>query len=129
MAKAELSYCRVSLPTSHPAERCSTTVPHSGPESFRGATTLLNGAETPGRTTAMPPWIGGPELLRALAYTCKDDQHAGFTTAPPGTTPCMANRHRAMSSFLAKATTITLRMRPPAPVTRPRNQATSAEPG
>ena len=50
-------------------------------------------------------------------------------TAPPGTTPCVANRHKAISSFRASATTITLRMRAPVPLTRSRNQLTSTEPG
>ena len=50
-------------------------------------------------------------------------------TAPSGTTPWVANRHRAISSFRANAITITLRMRAPMPLTRSRNQPTWAEPG
>jgi hypothetical protein len=50
-------------------------------------------------------------------------------TAPSGTTPWVANRHKAISSLGARATTITLRMRLPVPQTRSRNQHTWAEPG
>ena len=38
-------------------------------------------------------------------------------TAPSGTTPWVANRHKAISSFRANAITITLRMRAPVPPT------------
>src|SRR5215218_3543922 len=41
-----------------------------------------------------------------------------------GTTPWVANRHKAISRRCARATTITLRMRRPAPLTRSRNQHT-----
>src|SRR5580704_3035916 len=37
----------------------------------------------------------------------------GFITAPSGITPSMTNRHRAISSLRARATTITLRIRRP----------------
>jgi len=50
-------------------------------------------------------------------------------TAPSRTTPCAANCHKAISSLRASATTIILRMRAPVPLTRSRNQLTSAEPG
>jgi hypothetical protein len=38
-------------------------------------------------------------------------------TAPPGTTPWVANRHNAIRSRRAIATTITLRIRRPVPLT------------
>lgn len=107
-----------------------TTVPHSGRESSRRAAPLcIDGTLAPGRTTATPPWIHGPELPCSPGSTLGAGQDAGFMTAPPGTTPCVANRHKAISSFRASATTITLRMRAPVPLTRSRNQLTSAEPG
>ncbi len=75
------------------------------------------------------PLDSAPELPCSPGSIFGVAQGAGFMTAPPGTTPCVANRHKAISSFRASATTITLRMRAPVPLTRSRNQLTSAEPG
>ena len=101
-SKAELSsIAGLSLPTSHMAGPCPHHCPTSGTgELQEGGITLLDGAGAPGRTTATP-----------------------------GITPWVANRHRAMSRFRAKATTITLRIRAPVPLAGSRNQVTSAEPG
>jgi hypothetical protein len=78
-----------SLPTSHPAGRCPTTVPHSGRESSRRAAPLCKTAlAAPGRTTATPPWIRAPGLPCNSGSTPRADQDAaGFITAPSGITP------------------------------------------
>jgi hypothetical protein len=55
-----------------------------------------------------------PQPLRGSGFS----QDAGFMTAPSGTTPWVANRHKAINSFRASATTITLRMRRPVPLMR-----------
>ena len=78
----------------------------------------------PRRTTATPPWTQMPMLRRSLGETSEAAQHAWFTTAPSGTTPWVAYRHKAIRSRRAIATTITLRMRRPVPLTRSRNQLT-----
>lgn len=71
-----------------------------------------------------PPWTQMPMLRRSLGETSEAAQHAWFTTAPSGTTPWVAYRHKAIRSRRAIATTITLRMRRPVPLTRSRNQLT-----
>jgi hypothetical protein len=43
-------------------------------------------------------------------------------TAPSGTSPWVANRHKAINSFRASPTTITLRIRRPVPLTRYYNE-------
>jgi hypothetical protein len=48
---------------------------------------------------------------------------------PSGTTPCVTNRHRAISSLRANATIITFRTRLPVAPARLRYQCTRAEPG
>jgi hypothetical protein len=102
-----------------------TTIPHSGWESSRRAAPLCETALfAPGRTTATPPWTQMPMLRRSLGETSEAAQHAWFTTAPSGTTPWVAYRHKAIRSRRAIATTITLRMRRPVPLTRSRNQLT-----
>jgi hypothetical protein len=107
-----------------------TTVPHSGRESSRRAAPLYETATfAPGRTTATPPWIRVPVPFGRPGSTNEGNQDAGFMTAPSGTLPWVANRHRAISGFRASATTITLRMRLPVPPTRLRNQLTCAAPG
>ena len=53
----------------------------------------------------------------------------GFVTAPSGITPSMTNRHKAIRSLRASATTMTLRRRRPVEPTRSRNQTTGAVPG
>jgi hypothetical protein len=95
-------------------EDIPTTVPHSGRESSRRAAPLCkNGAFVPGRTTATPPWIRVPAPRGSPGLTSEVDHHAGFMTAPSGTTPWVANRHNAIRSRRAIVTTITLRMRRP----------------
>jgi hypothetical protein len=102
-----------------------TTVPHSGRESSRRAAPLYETAAfAPGRTTATPPWIPLPAPLGGTGSTRKISQDAGFITAPSGTTPWVANRHKAIRSRRAIATTMTLRMRFPVSPTRSRNQMT-----
>lgn len=102
-----------------------TTVPHSGRESSRRAAPLYETAAfAPGRTTATPPWIPLPAPLGGTGSTHKINQDTGFVTAPSGTTPWVANRHKAIRSRRAIATTMTLRMRFPVPPTRSRNQMT-----
>jgi len=130
-SKADLSFTQGFPCKPHIRRDCvRTTVPHSGRESSRRAAPLcVDGTLAPGRTTATPPWMRGPKLPCSPGSTLGAAQDAGFMTAPSGTTPCVANRHRAMSSFRARATTITLRTRAPVPPTRSRNQLTSAEPG
>jgi hypothetical protein len=125
-SKAELSSQQgASLQTSHPAGRR----PHHGPafgtgELQEGGTTLFDGGFMPGRTTATPPWIRVPAPLYSAGLIRKVNQDAGFMTAPSGTTPWVANRHKAIRSRRAIATTMTLRMRFPVPPTRSRNQMT-----
>ena len=46
-------------------------------------------------------------------------------TAPSGSTPWVAKRHKAISSRRARATIITLRIRPPTDPVLLRNQAAS----
>ena len=102
-----------------------TTIPHSGRESSRRAAPLYETAAfAPGRTTATPPWIPLPAPLGGTGSTRKINQDTGFVTAPSGTTPWVANRHKAIRSRRAIATTMTLRMRFPVPPTRSRNQMT-----
>ena len=62
----------------------------------------------------------GPGLIQVATI----NQDTGFITAPSGTTPWVANRHKAIRSRRAIATTMTLRMRFPVPPTRSRNQMT-----
>jgi hypothetical protein len=81
-------------------------------------------AYTTGRTTATPPWIGVPVPLNGAGSIRKISQDTGFITAPSGTTPWVANRHKAIRSRRAIATTMTVRMRFPVPPTRSRNQMT-----
>jgi hypothetical protein len=105
-------------------ELIPTTVPHSGRESSkRTAPLCVDGAAAPRRTTATFPRITGCLALAAQAGL-ETDQVAGFKTAPSGTTPSVTNRHSAISSFLARATTMTLRTRRPVDPTRSRNQQT-----
>ena len=102
-----------------------TTVPHSGRESSRRTAPLYSTAAfAPGRTTATPPWIRVPAQLYSAGLIRKVNQDTGFSTAPSGTTPWVANRHKAIRSRRAIATTMTLRMRFPVPPTRSRNQMT-----
>jgi len=83
----------------------------------------------PGRTTTTPPGIRMPDAALQSGLNSKGDQWVGFMTAPSGTTPWVANCHNAIRSRRAIATTITLRIRRPVPLTRSRNQPTRAEPG
>jgi hypothetical protein len=130
-SKAELSSSQGASCKPHIRRDCvPTTVPRSGRESSRRAAPLcVDGALAPGRTTVTPPWIRAPEPACGSGPTLRAGQDAGFMTAPSGTTPWVANRHKAISSFRARATTITLRMRRPVPPTRSRNQVAWAEPG
>jgi hypothetical protein len=57
------------------------------------------------------------------------DQDAGFMTAPSGVTPCVANRHKAISNLRANVTTITFRMQRPVRLMRSRNHLTWAGTG
>ena len=102
-----------------------TTVPHSGRESSRRAAPLYK--------TALSCQAG--QRRRPLGSVCpcrstarvpirKVNQARGFITAPSGTTPWVAYRHKAIRSRRAIATTMTLRMRFPVPPTRSRNQMT-----
>lgn len=67
-----------------------------------------------------------PSQYCPISSDCYAD---GFMIAPSGTTPSTTNRHRAISSLRARATTITLRTRRPVEPVRSRNQATCATPG
>ena len=81
-------------------------------------------AYAPGRTTATPPWIRVPVPLNGAGSIREVNQDTGFITAPSGTLPWVTNRHKAIRSRRAIATTMTLRMRFPVPPTRSRNQMT-----
>ena len=91
-----------------------------------GGTILRNGAQTgPGPTTAIRrPWIGArgrcPRKWQVLLGL-----YAAFNAAPSGRTPSRQKRHNATSSFLARATIITLRIRLPTDPVLLRNHAAS----
>ena len=91
-----------------------------------GGTILRNGARTgPGQTTAIRrPWIGCERALPAH-WQAPLGLYAAFNAAPSGRTPARQNRHNATSSFLAKATIITLRIRLPTDPVLLRNHAAS----
>ena len=125
----------LSFPQGIPANLTSggitipATVPHSGRESFEGTTPLCeDGAR---RHAGHRRRSLGSRDCNAVAVLSgsADGQTEGFITAPSGITPSMTNRHRAISSLRARATTITLRRRRPVEPTRSRNQATCAAPG
>lgn len=67
--------------------------------------------------------------LGASSQIRRADHEAGFIVVPSGTTPCVTNRHRAISSLRANATIITFRTRVPVAPARLRYQCTRAEPG
>ena len=105
-------------------ELIPTTVPHPGRESSkRTAPLCVNGAVAPCRTTATFPWIGGLLRVRSADRTAGPIRQQALV-APSGTTPSMTNRHSAISSFRARATTIIFRARRPVDPTRSRNQRT-----
>ena len=125
-SKAELSSQQgTTLQTSHPAGRCPDHGPAFGTgELQEDGTTLLDGG-----FRARPD--NGDAPLDRFARACcspglirNDNQGTGFSTAPSGTTPWVAYRHKAIRSRRAIATTMTLRMRFPVPPTRSRNQMT-----
>jgi hypothetical protein len=51
--------------------------------------------------------------LGASSQIHRADHEAGFIVVPSGTTPCVTNRHSAISSLRASATIITFRTRVP----------------
>ena len=113
---------QAALQTSHPAGSRPDHGPAFGTgELQEGTTTLLDGFCT-------RPDNGGAPLdrwpSRLAAGLNSSGYKLGFNTAPSGTTPCVAKRHRAISSLRAIATTITLRARRPAARARSRNQPT-----
>jgi len=106
----------------------STIVPHSGRESSKRTPPLCeDGGRAPRRTTATFPRSPGP--LHWQRRLVSGSQIAGFMVAPSGATPSITNRHKAISSLRARATTITLRTRRPVEPMRLRNQVTGADPG
>ena len=117
------------LPTSYP-DGSTDPAPrsrHAGGRAQGGGTILSSGAlEGPRQTTARrQPWM----LERAAS--CEPtplSSYAGavFNAAPSGIVPSRQKRHRATKSFRARATIITLRVRPPAACVRRRNHAASA---
>ena len=113
-----------SLQTSHPAGEYPTTIPHSGRESSNRAAPLYRTALSHQAGQRRHPLGSACPCCSAVRAQLLGDQPAGFTIAPSGTTPCVANRHKAIRSRRAIATTITLRMRRPVPPTRSRNQLT-----
>ena len=126
-SKAELSSQQgTSLQTSHPAGRC----PHHGPAFGTGelqedGTTLLDGgfsARPDNGDAPLDPYARAASSPGSIHS--QDNQGTGFITAPSGTTPWVAYRHKAIRSRRAIATTMTLRMRFPVPPTRSRNQMT-----
>ena len=115
-----------SLQTSHPAGRR----PHHGPAFGTGELQEGGNHSIRRRLTRQ-----AGQRRRPLGSVCpcrstarvpirKVNQATGFITAPSGTTPWVANRHKAIRSRRAIATTMTLRMRFPVPPTRSRNQMT-----
>src|SRR5215212_3943169 len=69
-SKAELSFGRALPANLTSGGRISHHEPAFGTgELQEGGTTLLDGAFAPGRTTATPPWIGMPMLLRSQGST------------------------------------------------------------
>src|SRR3954453_18723083 len=117
------------LPTSYP-DGSTDPAPrsrHAGGRAQGGGTILSSGAlEGPRQTTARrQPWM----LERAAS--CEPtplSSYAGapFNAAPSGIVPSRQKRHRATKSFRARATIITLRVRPPAACVRGRNHAARA---
>jgi hypothetical protein len=106
-------------------EDVPTTIPHSGRESSKWAAPLCETARScQAGQRRRPLGSVSPRCFRSEGSTSEADQHAGFMTAPSGTTPWVANRHKAIRSRRAIATTITLRMRRPVPAVRSRNQLT-----
>ena len=94
-----------------------------------GGTILGDGARTgPGVTAAIRRPRIGARGCRPLGDSPLGP-YAAFNAAPSGTTPSRQRRHKATSSFLARATIITLRIRPPADSVLPRNHAASLLPG
>jgi hypothetical protein len=104
-------------------------VPHSGRESSKKAAPLFETAHVhqAGQRRRLLGSIY-PNAVRS-GFVSGADQDAGFMTAPSGTSPCVANRHKAISNLRASATTITFRMRRPVPLMRSRNHLTWAESG
>jgi hypothetical protein len=114
-----------SLQTSHPAGRCPNHGPAFGTgELQEDGTTLLDGGFRARPDNGDAPL--DPYARAALQPELNSPRHqvTGFSTAPSGTTPWVAYRHKAISSRRAIATTMTLRMRFPVPPTRSRNQMT-----
>ena len=106
-------------------ELIPATVPHSGRgELQENGTTLYKRRDAPCRTTVTFPRIAGLFRVGSAGRTPGTDQAAGFRTAPSGATPSVTNRHSAISSFRARATTMILRTRRPVGPTRSRNQQT-----
>src|SRR4051794_3032114 len=64
--------------------------------------------------------------LRELVLPASSRHAAGRKTTPSGTSPVVAKRHSAMSSFLARATIRVLRVRPRASAVRARYHCASA---
>ena len=108
-----------------------TTIPGIREGQLQGGGTILgNGARAgPGQTTAIRrPWIGarGRRPLGRRPAAGPLGPYTAFNAVPSGGTPSRQKRHNTTSGFLAGATIITLRVRPPAAWVRRRNQAASA---
>ena len=69
---------------------------------------------------------GWATACSASSQIHRADHEAGFIVVPSGTTPCVTNRHRAISSLRASATIITFRTRVPVTPARLRYQCTRA---
>ena len=79
------------------------------------------------RTPCPAPVTRHPRPVDASTPTRRPNSvsYAAFRRAPSGTSPIVTYRHRATSSFLARATAVVLRTRPRADPTRSANQRES----
>ena len=103
-----------------------TAVPPAGLESSKGTSPLcVDGIMVPCRTTMTFP-RSPARFAVAEQPDLAERQAAGFMIAPSGTTPSTTNRQRAIGSFRASATIITLRKRRAVCLVRSRNQTTCA---
>ena len=104
--------------------------PASGTEELQeGGTALSGGVGFASPDNGDAPSDRSGQARRSAALADAVSQAAGSSAAPSGTTPWVANRHKAIRSFRASATTMTLRRRRAAPPRRSRNQHTTALPG
>jgi hypothetical protein len=129
-SKAELSSRRLSCKPHIRRDDNPTTVPYAGRRAPGGRHhSVKTAAKHHAEQRRRPLGPLSPRRLGSPGPACRTDQDVGFMAAPSGNTPWVANRHSAISSFRARATTITFRMRAPVAPARSRYQRTQTESG